>query len=182
MTKLAFAAALLLTTSPALAGKKKKDSSTEAAAAEQPAAEQPAAEQAPQADVPEAATNAWEYRKAVFSGLGSHMKALSFFVKGKLDPRSDDLVAHATSMYQLSQTLPHLFPQGTGPDVLPDTEALPDIWSDPDGFAARIQALQAETEALIQVAGGDDFDAFKAQFGKVGASCGGCHDGYRLDD
>ena len=66
--------------------------------------------------------------------------------------------------------------------MVPSTEALPAIWTDADGFAAAVQALQTESAALIEAANGDDFDAFKAQFGKVGGTCGGCHDGYRLDD
>lgn len=171
-------AALVLLPSPALAGKK-KDAAAPAATTEAAA---PAAEAAPAAAVPEAAQHAYDYRELVFQGLGNHMRSLSTFVKGKLDPRTDDLVAHSKAMHELSRLVPHVFPEGTGPDVIPSTEALSNIWTDPSGFAEKAQALQTETAALVDLASGDDFDAFKAQFGKVGGTCGACHDGYRKDE
>lgn len=128
------------------------------------------------------ATLSFEYRQKVFGGLGAHMGALSYFVKGKLEPRKDDLIAHSTSLHELSKIVGHLFPEGSGPEAVSETEALAEIWSDPEGFAQRIQTLQAESAALVEAAKGDDFPAFQAQYGKVGKSCGDCHDSYRKDD
>jgi len=167
---------LLLASSPALAGK--KDKQEEPPAADAPAADAPAAD-AP--EIPAAAAAAYNYRKQVLSSLGKHMKALSFFVKGKLEPRTEDLVAHAQALQATSTVVGQLFPAGTGPDVIPDTEALPEIWEDPDGFAQRAQALVDASAALAEVAPQGDLAAFTDAYKQVGASCGGCHDHYRLD-
>lgn len=168
----------LLLASPALAGKK-KDKPAEAPPAAAPAAEAPAA--APAAVEP-GIQAIYDYRHEVYESLGKHMKALSMIVKGQVEARPKDMVAHATALNQVSLIIPDLFPDGTGPDVVPDTEALSTIWTDRAGFDAAAATFQTESAALVQVAGSGDLDAFKAQFGKVGQSCGGCHDGYRKDD
>jgi cytochrome c556 len=173
MTPSLLLAALLTATPDALAGKKDKAPKTEPAAA-------PAAPAAPAAQGP--AKAAYDYRHEVFESLGKHMKSLSFFAKGTLEPRTPDLVAHATAIHQMSTLVPALFPAGSGPDAVPETEALASIWTDPAGFAARSEALQTESAALVEIAKGGDIEAFKAQLGKVGGTCGACHDGFRKDD
>ena len=122
----------------------------------------------------------YSYRTATFGSIGNHMKAMGLMVKGKVPANKDDLVAHATALHQTSLTVPHLFPAGTGPDVVPETESLPKIWQDWAGFEAKAKALQDESAKLVAVAQGGDVVAFKAQFGAVGKTCGGCHDAYRL--
>jgi cytochrome c556 len=127
-------------------------------------------------------TKVLEYRHAVMSSLGNHMKASSMVVKGEV-ARSDDLVSHATALYESSRFLTQLFPKGSGPEALGDkTEAKAEIWSDWDGFVAKNKVFQDESQKLLEVAKSGDLDAFKAQFGNVGKSCGGCHDDYRVEE
>ena len=119
------------------------------------------------------------YREATFSSLGDHMKALGMMVKGKVPMDKTAMVAHATAMHEVSMVIPSLVPDGTGPDVVPDTEALAKIWQDKPGFEAKAKALQDESSKLIAAAQGGDEAAFKAQFAATGKTCGGCHDEYR---
>ncbi|MCB9680323.1 MAG: cytochrome c [Alphaproteobacteria bacterium] len=120
------------------------------------------------------------YRQTVFDGLGSHMKATGMIVKGKAGG-VDDLAAHAEAIHATSLLIPSLFPAGTGPDAV-KTDALPALWTDHAGFEAAAKKLQDESAKLVTVAKTKDLDAFKAQFGAVGKSCGGCHEHYRADD
>jgi len=122
-----------------------------------------------------------DYRHSLYESMGKHMKMASFIVKGKLD-RKDDMVMHAQALHGASLAIPDLFPAGTGPDAFPKTEALPSIWEDPEGFKAAVDEYQSATSKLVEVAKSGDVDAFKAQFGAVGKSCGGCHDKFRKDD
>jgi cytochrome c556 len=68
-----------------------------------------------------------------------------------------------------------LFPPGSenGP---PETYAKPEIWSDPDGFAA---ALKQAMDASLQLAAVTDAAQLKDAMGKVGGACKNCHDKYR---
>lgn len=170
--------AALLFASPALAGKKKKETADEQPPAEQPPAEQPVADAA----VNPSPADIYDYRHVAFEGMGRHMKALSMMVKGRAPVRTTDLVAHSQALHGASSYLVDMFPEGTGPDVVSETEALAGIWSDWEGFKAKAADFGVQSSLLIEVAETGDIDAFKIQFGEVGATCGGCHDHYRKGD
>ncbi|MCK6504358.1 cytochrome c [Myxococcota bacterium] len=110
------------------------------------------------------------------------MKASSLMAKGRAPARQADMVAHAQAMQGLSTYLLDMFPAGTGPDVVAETEALAEVWTDWTGFQARAQDFATESQALVTTAQGGDVAAFGAQLGKVGATCGACHDSYRKGD
>lgn len=74
------------------------------------------------------------------------------------------------------------FPTGTGPESGIETEALSTIWETPDDFAQKITEHQAAAAALAKAAEGDDLQAIQAALQATGATCGACHDDYRLDD
>ena len=57
--------------------------------------------------------------------------------------------------------------------------AKPEIWSDPEGFAAELAKFAAAADALAAVAG-DGLDPMRAAFGAVGQSCGSCHEAYQV--
>lgn len=124
---------------------------------------------------------AYVYREQVFGGFAKHMKAAGMIVKGEID-RPGDLAKHADALAAYAGVIPSLFPAGTGPDTLPKTEALPEIWSKPDAFAEKAKAFDTAVAAFAQAARGTDADATKKAFMAVGASCGGCHDAFRKGD
>jgi len=72
------------------------------------------------------------------------------------------------------------FPQGSGPESKLETDAKAEIWSDPQGFANAAKVLKAEAPKLAQLANANDVAGVKAQVGKTGAACKGCHDKYRV--
>lgn len=74
------------------------------------------------------------------------------------------------------------FPEGTGPESGIETEALSTIWENPDDFAQKVADHQAAVADLAAVAETADLAAIQAAVQATGATCGACHDDYRLDD
>ncbi len=71
-----------------------------------------------------------------------------------------------------------LFPKGTEKGAVPDSEALPKIWEDFDGFKATAQKLKdASAKAAAATAQGPD--AFFAAFKDMTGVCKDCHQTYR---
>jgi len=133
------------------------------------AASAPAADPAPDKVV--------AYRQTLMSSTGRHMKAIGMIVKGEID-RPQDLEGHAAALHAASRDLTTLFPPTTGPDKL-KTDAKAEVWTRWTDFETAAKAFETETAALLEAARKKDIDAFKAQFGKVGDSCGGCHEPFK---
>jgi cytochrome c556 len=121
-----------------------------------------------------------KYRGQVMGTMGKHMKMSSMIIKGEVD-RPKDAAYHAESLNKTSKILLSLFPEGTGPDAV-KTDAKPEVWSDRTGFEAAVKAYSDATAQYMEVASSGDMDAIKGAFGKVGKSCGGCHDSFKVDD
>ena len=85
----------------------------------------------------------------------------------------------ARALARWARTLPSLFPAGTN---LPNSKALPTVWSDRAGFEARAAAYADAATALAQAAQAGDRTAFLARWAAVGATCSACHDTYRAPD
>ena len=59
-----------------------------------------------------------------------------------------------------------------------ETAADPKIWDDAAGWAAAIKKYDDVTVAAVAAI--KDEASFKAEFGKIGGACGGCHNTYRV--
>lgn len=59
----------------------------------------------------------------------------------------------------------------------PKSEALPEIWSDWDGFAAKAVAMEAAVAAVDT----SSLEGLRGGLAGVGKSCGGCHKTYRME-
>jgi cytochrome c556 len=94
---------------------------------------------------------------------GADVKPLTFAVRG---------------LAKWAHALPGMFPPGTN---LPESRALPTVWSDRAGFEARAAAFQAETARLLNAAGTGDKAAFATAYAAVGTTCASCHATYRAD-
>lgn len=120
------------------------------------------------------------YREAGMKAIASHFKSLSMIMKGEVS-RPQDVTAHATAIAALSRDLPSLFPAGTGPDKV-KTEAKAELWTQWAEFEKQSKLFEAEAMKLAEVAVTGDNAAIQAQMGKVGQSCGSCHDLFRVKD
>jgi len=115
-----------------------------------------------------------EYREHVYEAIGGHMQAMADIVQQKV-PHTDDLALHANAMADLSTIAPKLFPAGSE-----GGDALPEIWTNPDDFSARMTEFGKAAAGLkAAVASGENvIPAFQA----LGQSCKGCHDNFRKKD
>jgi len=71
-----------------------------------------------------------------------------------------------------------LFPEGS--DSGHDTEAKATIWTDRDGFNAKLNEFSTQVDAAI-AANPDSLEALNAAAGPVFKACKGCHEGYRVE-
>ena len=54
-----------------------------------------------------------------------------------------------------------------------------EIWQDPADFATKVKAFQDEAAMFNTAVAGGDMAVIKAEFEKLGETCGGCHKVYR---
>jgi cytochrome c556 len=130
------------------------------------------------ADTPE---SVGKYRHLVMESLAYHMRASSMIAKGEIS-HTDDIVYHAVALHEAAKTLSKLWPEGTGPDVLKESESKPEIWTKRAKFDKAIKDSVDATAKLVEVAKTGDLAAFGAQMGEVGPTCGDCHDAFRVDE
>jgi cytochrome c556 len=111
--------------------------------------------------------------------IGKANKALHHEVDGA----SPDLAvvrASAAKIAALSMKASGWFPEGTGPEVA-KTGAKPEIWQDPDDFAAKLAAFQKAALVFNSIAAHGDGNAVKAAWPALGKTCKACHDKYRTE-
>lgn len=68
-----------------------------------------------------------------------------------------------------------------GSDMVPNTKAKPEIWTDQAKFKQYADALNTEVGKLIAASKGTDVAAIRTAFGSVGQACKACHDTFRRD-
>jgi cytochrome c556 len=86
----------------------------------------------------------------------------------------------AAQIATLSKRASGWFPAGTGPDV-GKTGAKPEIWQNPQDFAAKLSAFQKAALVFNAVAAGNDINTAKARYADLGGTCKACHDKYRSE-
>jgi cytochrome c556 len=116
-----------------------------------------------------------------FKQLGGAFKALVDQVKTDA-PDKAVISANADKMNALAAQAPAWFPKDSGVESGVKTDAKPEIWSDPQGFAAAVAKLQAATVKLQQVSAAGDMAAIRAQVQATGGACKNCHDKYRVPE
>ncbi|CAN7281689.1 cytochrome c [Phenylobacterium sp. LjRoot219] len=116
-----------------------------------------------------------------FKQVGAAFKAINDEAR-KGSPDQAALAANAQKLNGLARQMGGWFPKGSGAESGVKTHAKPDVWSDPQGFAAAVQKLQGATGQLQQVTASGDAAGLKAQVQATGGACKGCHDKFRVPD
>lgn len=120
-------------------------------------------------------------RQAHMKALGASTKAIGEqFRSGAPDPTV--IKREAAKIDVAAQQLPTWFPAGSGPSAGVKTEALPLIWADPTGFAAKAHALALAARAFHAAADSGNSAAIGAAGHDLGAACKGCHETYRVKE
>ena len=114
---------------------------------------------------------AMDYRHHAMEAIGGHTAAFFDILQGKV-PHQEQLALHAGALADLSAIVGSLFEVNA-----PGGHALPEIWENPDDFAARVADFQQAAEGLRDAiaAGGEIGPAART----LGGSCKSCHDSYR---
>lgn len=63
-----------------------------------------------------------------------------------------------------------------------DTRVKPELFTDKEGVGKVATNFVQQANEMAKVAAAGDAAAAKAQFGKLGESCKGCHDKFRVDE
>ena len=119
--------------------------------------------------------NVIKYRRAVMASIAAHITDIAAVVKGDVSFTSH-VPAQARALHDMSLLIGDLFPAGTDVGV---TRAKPEIWQQPEKFAAAIKTLQARSADLLAAAESGDMGTVGAKLGPLGKACGGCHKPFR---
>ncbi len=121
------------------------------------------------------AEDAAKYRQHIMKALSGHAGAISMTVRG-LAGNAQHASKHAESMSALGTELGTLFQEGSNVE---DSEALPEIWEDPEEFAEALTNAEEALAALGEAATDNDLEAMGRAFRDVGKACKGCHERFR---
>ncbi|MDD2867135.1 cytochrome c [Neomegalonema sp.] len=117
-------------------------------------------------------------RAEAMKALGGANRALAPLAAGQTVPAAA-LQTAAKTMSEEGDKLAALFPAGSSIADLPESYALPTIWSDPEGFSAALEKFRKAAHGLEEAAGGGDQAAINAAFAELRPTCGACHQTYR---
>ena len=106
-------------------------------------------------------------------------KVVGGMLKGEKPFDADAAMAALKTWKKTATEAGDLFPDGS--ETGHDTEAKATIWTDRDGFNAKLENFNTQVDAAI-AANPDSLDALKAAAGPVFKACKGCHEGYRVEE
>jgi cytochrome c556 len=119
-------------------------------------------------------------RREAMKGNGAAMKAINTALEN--GGAAADLMPHADKINDTASKIATLFPAGTDQPQGKDpghTMAKPEIWQNPDDFAAAVKKFQDEAAMFKTAVAGGDMGVIKAEFEKLGGTCGSCHKTFR---
>lgn len=116
-------------------------------------------------------------RQEGLRGMSAIMRDITQTVQARGDTRP--LAPRAEQMVTFYRGLPALFPAGSGGEP-PRTYARPIVWTDRTTFEQRAAATASEAERLRAVLASGDVNAVATQLRATAASCGACHDTFRV--
>ena len=122
-----------------------------------------------------------QYRQSVYTIIGWNFAPIGAMVKGEVPFDAAAVARHAQYVEMMSKAAPEGFSKGTGPDVVKNTEAKPEIWTKWSEFETRMTNFQQEAAKLAEAAKGGKEADIKAQFGKTAETCKACHKEFRKD-
>lgn len=116
-------------------------------------------------------------RQEEMKKVGGAMGAIGAIAKGEKPYDAEAVKAALTTMAEVGKTFPDHFPAGTETGL--ESEAAPAIWQNMDDFKAKAAKLAEVAEAQLAAMPADQA-AVGETMKAVGATCGDCHQTYRL--
>jgi cytochrome c556 len=118
-----------------------------------------------------------EYRQSVMTIIGYHMGQMGAMVMGK-KPYEKEVFARDSDLMEMLSVLPWEAFMTVGSDK-GKTSLKSSAFHEKKKFMAKAKTFETEVQKLVKTVADDNFNAVKAQFGRVGKSCKSCHDDYR---
>ena len=120
-------------------------------------------------------------RKAGYSFMAWNMGKIKANLDGTFN--KDQVIAAANVVAATANSgMGALFGPGTEKDVAGEkTRVKPEFFEQQEKVKEAAMAYIKEANELQKVAATGDIDAIKAQFGKTGGTCKGCHDQFRMN-
>ena len=116
-------------------------------------------------------------RMDLMKGMADAMKTMGPMLKGETPFDPEVIATSAGYLVKNARAIPDLTPKGS--NALP-SEALGAIWQDWDRYVDSANQLADEGVKLVEISGnGHDLETVRAQFAKLGRTCGTCHDAFR---
>lgn len=127
--------------------------------------------------------DAIDARRGYFDLVALNFGGVVAMAKGEAPYSPDEARVFTQNLVALANmSLAPALPEGSDNEAMfGETRALPAIWSNFNGFAAKAGDFQ-QAAAALDAAAGESLDALRAQVGQVGATCKGCHDDYRAKE
>lgn len=122
------------------------------------------------------------WRQSAYTTLGWSMARIKANVSGEFN--KEQVIQAANTIQALAHAnIYSLFVPGTEKGKgWKDTEVKPAFFTDKEGAAKVWATFGTEADELAKVAATGDAAAVKAQFGKVGQACKGCHDKFHVEE
>lgn len=121
-----------------------------------------------------------EYRQAVMSSLGGHAGAVARILKGQVDV--DHLMHHAEAIAATAPVLDDIWWDNSRYEDYDDTDALPEIWKQPDDFRGKVDRFQSAAGDFVAAVETGERGEILQGFKALGDSCSACHDDYRYEE
>ena len=116
-------------------------------------------------------------RMDAMKGMAESMKIMGAMFKGETAFDPAVMAEKAGFLAEHAAMIPAMTPEGSNDHP---SEALPVIWEAWDDYLTDARALGEESAMLIELAKkGADQAAMRAQYVKLGKTCGTCHDRFR---
>ncbi|WP_417596942.1 c-type cytochrome [Pararhodobacter oceanensis] len=111
-----------------------------------------------------------------------NLGVLGGMAQGRMAYDAEMAATAASNLVHLTRlNTDRMWAEGTDNAAVEGTRALPAIWADMEGFAARGAALTAAAEAM-EAAAGVDLATLQGAIGGLGGACSGCHQNFRQAD
>ncbi len=124
--------------------------------------------------------DAIKFRQSAYATMSWSMARIKMNVEGAYN--KDDVVKAANVIQAIANS-------GMGALYLPgtdkgkgweDTRVRPELFTNREGVGKAAMAFNKEANEMARIAAGGDVAAVKEQFGKLGATCKGCHTDFKI--
>ncbi|MEO5342815.1 MAG: cytochrome c [Gammaproteobacteria bacterium SHHR-1] len=127
-------------------------------------------------------SKAIKWRQSGYAVMAWNMTRIKLNLEGTFNKQ--EVIAAANTIQAIANSgMGSLYLPGTNEGLgWEETRVKEELFSDKEGVAKVAKAFNKEANAMAKVAASGDLNAIKDQFGKLGETCKGCHDGYRHED